>query len=74
MPEVPEPGVRLPGRFPGEGLVVDEVLQSGVMTYTVFSTPAPEGRMDQAIDLAAGALDRVEESVSPTLRPSRLSS
>ena len=74
VPAVPEPGARLPGRFPGEWLVVDEVLQSGVMTYTVFSSPAPEGRMDQAIDLAAGALDRVQESVPTTLRPSRLSS
>ena len=78
VPEVPEPGVRLPGRFPGEWLVVDEVLQSGVMTYTVFCSTAPEGRMDhamdQALDLAAGALDRVQESVPPALRRSRLSS
>jgi hypothetical protein len=74
VPEVPEPGVRLPGRFSGEWLVVDEVLQSGVTTYTVFSSPAPEGRLDQAIDLASGALDRVQESVPATLRPSRLSS
>jgi hypothetical protein len=78
VPEVPEPGMRLPGRFPGDWLVVDEVLQSGVTTYTVFGSTAPEGRMDhaidQALDLAAGALDRVQESVPPTLRPSRLSS
>jgi hypothetical protein len=78
VPEVPKPGVRVPGRFPGEWLVVDEVLQSGVMTYTVFGSTAPEGRMDQAIDqaldLAAGALDRVQESAPATLRPSRLSS
>ena len=78
VPEVPEPGVRLPGRFPGEWLVVDEVLQSGVMMYTVFGSTPPEGRMehaiDQALDLAAGALDRVQQSVPPTLRQSRLSS
>jgi len=78
VPTVPEPGVRLPGRFPGESLVIDEVLRSGVMTYTVFGSTPPEGRMDhaidQALDLAAGAIDRVQESVAPTLRPSRLSS
>jgi hypothetical protein len=78
VPEVPEPGVRVPGRFQGEWLVLDAVLQSGAMTYTVFGSTPPEGRMDhaidQALDLAAGALDRVQESVPPTLRPSRLSS
>ena len=78
VPEVPEPGVRVPGRFQGERLVLDAVLQSGAMTYTVFGSTPPEGRMDhaidQALDLAAGALDRVQESVPPTLRPSRLSS
>ena len=78
VPEVPEPGARLPGRFPESWLVIDEVLQSGVMTYTVFGSTPPEGRMDhaidQALDLAAGAIDRVQESVAPTLRPSRLSS
>ena len=78
VPEVPEPGVRLPGRFSGEWLVVDEVLQSGLTTYTVFGSTAPEGRMDhaidQALDLAAGALDRVQESAPATLRPPRMSS
>ena len=78
VPAVPEPGVRLPGRFPGQWLVVDEVLRSGVMTYTVFGSTPPEGRMDhaidQALDLAAGALDRVQESAKASLRPSRLSS
>jgi len=78
VPDVPEPGVRLPGRFPETWLVIDEVLQNGVMTYTVFGSTAPEGRMDhamdQALDLAAGALDRVQESVPPALRRSRLSS
>ena len=63
---VPEPGVRIPGRFPGAWLVVDEVLQSGVMTYTVFGSTAPEGLIDQARDLAADAVERVQESVSPT--------
>ena len=66
----PKPGVRIPGRFPGEWLVVDEVLQSGAMTYTVFGSTAPEGLMDQARDLAADAVERVQESVSPTMRPS----
>jgi hypothetical protein len=66
VPEVPEPGVRLPGRFPGEWLVVDEVLQSGVMTYTVFGSTAPEGVIGQARDFAADAVERVQESVSPT--------
>jgi len=74
---VPDPGVRLPGRFPGESLVIDEVLRSGVMTYTVFGSTPPEGRMDhaidQALDLAAGALDLVQESVPPTLRTSQFS-
>ena len=66
VPEVPEPGVRLPGRFPGEWLVVDEVLQSGVMTYTVFGSTAPDGVIDQARDFAADAVERVQESVSPS--------
>ena len=78
VPEVPEPGVRVPGRFPETWLVIDEVLQSGVTTYTVFGSTAPEGRMDhaidQALDLAAGALDRVQESAPATLRPPRLNS
>jgi hypothetical protein len=68
---VPEPGVRIPGRFPGAWLIVDEVLQSGVMTYTVFGSAAPEGLIDQARDLAVDAVERVQESVSPTtVRPS----
>ena len=51
--------------------MVDDVLQSGVMTYTVFGSTAPEGLMDQARDLAADAVERVQESVSPkTMRPS----
>lgn len=66
VPEVPEPGVRLPGRFPGEWLVVDEVLQSGAMTYTVFGSTAPDGVIDQARDFAADAVERVQESVSPS--------
>ena len=71
---VPEPGVRIPGRFPGGWLVVDEVLRSGVMTYTVFGSTAPERLIDQARDLAADAVERVQESVSPTtMRPSRSS-
>ena len=70
VPAVPEPGERIPGRFPGRWLVVDEVVQSGVMTYTVFGSTAPEGRVDQAIDLAADAVDRVQESISPAMRPS----
>ena len=65
---VPEPGVRIHGRFPGTWLVVDEVLKSGDMTYTVFGSTAPEGLIDQARDLAADAVERVQESVS--LRPS----
>ena len=69
--EVPKPGVRIPGRFPGAWLVVDEVLQSGVMTHTVFGSTAPEGLIDQARDLAADAVERVQESLSPTtMRPS----
>ena len=68
---VPEPGVRIHGRFPGTWLVVDDVLQSGLMTYTVFGSTAPEGLVDQARDLAADAIERVQESVSPTtIRPS----
>src|SRR6476659_1321456 len=68
---VPKPGVRMHGRFPGAWLVVDEVVQSGVMTYTVFGSTAPEGLIDQARDLAADAVERAQESVSPTtMRPS----
>ena len=41
------------------------------MTYTVFGSTAPEGLVDQARDLAAGAVERVQGSVSPTaMRPS----
>ena len=40
------------------------------MTYTVFGSTAPEGLLDQARDLAADAVDRVQDSVSPpTMRP-----
>ena len=68
---VPEPGVRIHGRFPGTWLVVDEVLKSGVMTYTVFGSTAPEGLVDQARDLAADAVERLQGSFSPTTkRPS----
>ena len=66
---VPEPGVRIHGRFPGTWLVVDEVLKSGAMTYTVFGSTAPEGLVDQARDLAADAVERVQESLSPTTMP-----
>jgi hypothetical protein len=62
---VPKPGVKIPGRFPGAWLVIDEVLRCGVMTYTVFGSPAAEGLIDQARDLAADAVERVQESVSP---------
>src|SRR6476659_6760168 len=69
--EVPKPGAKIPGRFPGVWLVVDEVLRSGVMTYTVFGSTAPEGLIDQARDRAADAVERVQDSVSPTaMRPS----
>ena len=37
-----------PRSFPGTWLVVDEVLKSGVTTYTVFGSTAPEGLVDQA--------------------------
>jgi hypothetical protein len=68
---VPNPGVRIHGRFPGTWLVVDEVLQCGVMTYTVFGSTAPEGLIGQARDLAADAVEQVQESVAPaTIRPS----
>jgi hypothetical protein len=41
------------------------------MTYTVFGSTAPEGLIDHAKDLAADAVERVQESVSPTtMRPS----
>ena len=63
---VPKAGEKIPGRFRGARLVVDEVLQSGVMTYTVFGSTAPEGLIDHARDLAADAVERVQESVSPT--------
>jgi hypothetical protein len=63
---VPKPGERIQGRFPGTWLVVDEVFQSGVATYTVFGSTAPEALIDQARDLAADAVERVQESVAPT--------
>jgi hypothetical protein len=66
---VPKPGERIHGRFSGEWLVIDEVLQSGVMTYTVFGSTAPEGLIEQARDLAADAVERVQESISTTRRP-----
>ena len=74
---VPEPGMRIHGRFPGAWLVVDEVVQSGVMTYTVFGSTAPEGLIDHTRDLAADAVGRVHESVGsgwghhPPLPPAR---
>lgn len=66
---VPKPGARIHGRFPGTWLVVDEVLKSGVVTYTVFGSTAPEGLVDQARVLAADAVERVQQSVSPTSIP-----
>jgi hypothetical protein len=36
------------------------------MTYTVFGSTAPEGLIDQARDLASDAVERVQDSVSPT--------
>ena len=33
------------------------------MTYTVFGSTAPEGLVDQARDLAADAVERMQESV-----------
>ena len=60
VPAVPTPGERIHGRFPGVCLVVDEVLQSGVTTYTVFGSMAPEGLIDQAKDLAVDAVERVQ--------------
>jgi hypothetical protein len=61
----PKPGERIQGRFPGAWFVVDEVLQSGLVTYTVFGSTAPEGLIDQARD-PADAVERVQESVSRT--------
>ena len=60
---VPKPGARIHGRFPGTWLVVDEVLQSGETTYTVFGSTAPEGLIDEARDLAADAVERVQQHV-----------
>ena len=40
---VPKPGERIPGRFPGASFVVDEVLQSGLTTFTVFGSTASRG-------------------------------
>jgi hypothetical protein len=69
---VPEAGERIHGRFPGTWLVVDDVLQSGVMTYTVFGSTAPEGLVDQARDLAADAVERMQGSFSTTTMPPSL--
>ena len=55
-----------PHSFSRTWLVVDEVLKSGVMTYTVFGSTAPEGLVDEARDLAADAVERVQGSFSPT--------
>ena len=63
---VPKAGETIPGRFPGASFVVDEVLRSGLTTYTVFGSTAPEGLIDQARDLAADAVELVQGSVSPT--------
>ena len=38
----PEPGARLHSRFGRTWIVVDDVFQSGPMTYTVFASMAPE--------------------------------
>jgi hypothetical protein len=70
VPAVPRPGVRIHGRFRGAWLVVDEVLQSGAVTYTVFASTASEGLLEQARDLAGVAVERVQESASPaTMQP-----
>jgi hypothetical protein len=68
---VPRPGERIHGRFQGTWIVVDEVLQSGVMTYTVLASTAPEGLFDQARVLAADGVERVQESAAspPAMRP-----
>ena len=39
---VPEPGETLHSRFGEAWIVVDQVLQSGPMTYTVFASMATE--------------------------------
>jgi hypothetical protein len=69
---VPNPGERIHGRFRGAWIVVDDVLQSGATTYTVFASTAPEALLDQARDLAADAVERVHESVSSTTMRPRL--
>jgi hypothetical protein len=62
--------MKIHGRFRGTLIVVEEVLQSGGMTYTVFASSVPDGLLDQARDLAADTVERVQESVSPTtMRP-----
>ena len=66
---VPEPGAKLPGRFHGTWVVVDEVVQSGATTNTVFASTAPEGLLDQARDFAADAAERMHGSVLPTIQP-----
>jgi hypothetical protein len=38
------------------------------MTYTVLGSTAPEGLIEQARDLAADAVERVQESIPPTTR------
>ncbi len=65
----PKPGAKVPGRFQGTWLVVDEVFQSGAMTYTVFASKAPQGVLDQAREVAGDAVERAQESISPTMRP-----
>lgn len=66
----PKPGAKVPGRFHGTWLVVDEVFQSGALTYTVFASRAPQGMLEQAREVAGDAVERVQESVSPAMRPS----
>jgi hypothetical protein len=67
---VPKRGIKIHGRFRGTWSVVEEVFQSGGMTYTVFASTVPDGLLDQARDLAGDAVERVQESVSPTrMRP-----
>jgi hypothetical protein len=40
------------------------------VTYTVFASTASEGLLEQAKDLAGVAVERVQESASPTtMRP-----
>ena len=62
---VPERGARIHGRWPGTWFVVNEVVQSGVTTYTVFASAAPKGVLDQARNDLVDTLERLQESVSP---------